>query len=248
MYTMVNPLHNGYLWHKLPVQFWHFQVFILFLCSIVYATLDGVLVWPRITSSRWPSDDRTFALLYCFFGQYISLIEATVEECNNPCTKNRNTRPRLNVSPTLPYSRNWILVSSSTKIAPPYFSFRRFVMVINLLTKLPANKNFRLIYTNDWNIIAWKLMYLHSRYRFTNVLIYSTWTKVNVLPYTCLYLSFEIQSSIVITRSIVIRYYRNWGRILIWCWIHKRPNGRAFVNICEKIDRVITAPLWNWIR
>ena len=53
----------------------------------------------------------------------------------------------------------------------------------------------------------------------------------------------------------IVRYYinnyRNWGRISIRCWIHKRhpiprPDGRAkgvsFVNICEKIDRVITAP------
>ena len=55
--------------------------------------------------------------------------------------------------------------------------------------------------------------------------------------------------SAVITRSNILRYftnnYRNWDRISIRCWIHKRhpiprPNERAmeclFVNICEKIE------------
>ena len=60
-----------------------------------------------------------------------------------------------------------------------------------------------------------------------------------------------MQSSAVITRSSIIRYYmnnyRNWGKISIRCWIHKiypipRPNGWAFMNICQKIDRVITVP------
>ena len=46
----------------------------------------------------------------------------------------------------------------------------------------------------------------------------------------------EIQSRTVITRSSIVRYYinnyRNWGRISIRCWIHKRhpiprPNGQA---------------------
>ena len=62
-----------------------------------------------------------------------------------------------------------------------------------------------------------------------------------------------IKSSAIITQSNIVRYCindsRNWGRISIRCWIHKRhlipcPNGRAmgvFVDICEKIDRVITA-------
>ena len=62
---------------------------------------------------------------------------------------------------------------------------------------------------------------------------------------------FAIQMTAVIRRSIIVRYYinnyRNWGRISIRCWIHKRhpmprPNGVSFVNICEKIDRVITVP------
>ena len=70
----------------------------------------------------------------------------------------------------------------------------------------------------------------------------------------------------------IVRYniinYRNWGRISIRCWIHKRqpiarPNGRAmgclFLDICEKSDRVLTEPHythrrtplplvygWNW--
>ena len=61
-----------------------------------------------------------------------------------------------------------------------------------------------------------------------------------------------IQWSVVITQSKIVRYYinnyRNWGRLSIKCWIYKRhpiprPNGRAmgwlFVNICEKIGRVI---------
>ena len=64
----------------------------------------------------------------------------------------------------------------------------------------------------------------------------------------------NIQSSAFITRSNFVRYfinkYRNWCRISIRCWIHKRhtiprPNGLAmgsFLNFCEKIDRVITAP------
>ena len=45
--------------------------------------------------------------------------------------------------------------------------------------------------------------------------------------------------------------FRNWGRISIRCWIHRRqpiscPNGRAVGRLllifCEKIDWVITAP------
>ena len=55
-------------------------------------------------------------------------------------------------------------------------------------------------------------------------------------------------------RFSILRYYvndyRNRGRISIRCWIHKRhpiprPYGQAmgvsFVNICEKIHRVIKA-------
>ena len=70
-----------------------------------------------------------------------------------------------------------------------------------------------------------------------------------------------IQWSAVITRSNIVRYmyyindYRNWGRISIKCWTHKRhaiprPHGRAmpvsFVNICEKIYRIITTPHCMW--
>ena len=62
-----------------------------------------------------------------------------------------------------------------------------------------------------------------------------------------------IQSSAVITRSSIVRYhinnFSNWVRTSIRCWIHKRQEqeqrasyGVSFVNICEKIDRVITAP------
>ena len=70
----------------------------------------------------------------------------------------------------------------------------------------------------------------------------------------CIY-QCQVQSSAVITRFNIVRYYinnyRNWGRILIRCWIHKRhfiprPNGLAmgclFVNICGKIDLIIRAP------
>ena len=57
-----------------------------------------------------------------------------------------------------------------------------------------------------------------------------------------------IQSSAVITRFNIVRYYiadyRNWSRISIRCWNHKRraSYGVYFVNICEKPNRVITAP------
>ena len=55
-----------------------------------------------------------------------------------------------------------------------------------------------------------------------------------------------------------VRNYRNWGRISMRCWIHKRhpiprPNGRAmgvsFVDICKNIDCVITALhcIMDWI-
>ena len=46
----------------------------------------------------------------------------------------------------------------------------------------------------------------------------------------------DTQSSAVITRSNIAKYYinnyRNWGRVSIRCWVHKRhpipsPNGRA---------------------
>ena len=54
------------------------------------------------------------------------------------------------------------------------------------------------------------------------------------------------QSSAVIARSSIIRYYinyySNWGRISIKCWIHKRypiprPNGRAMACL-----------LWMFVR
>ena len=68
--------------------------------------------------------------------------------------------------------------------------------------------------------------------------------------------AFHLQLSAVITCSNIVRYfmnnYRNWGRISIRCWIHKRhpiPHspwrasyGVSFVNICEKIDHVMMAP------
>ena len=52
-----------------------------------------------------------------------------------------------------------------------------------------------------------------------------------------------------------INNYRIWSRILIRCWTRrrhpiprpKRPSYRlSFVNICEKIDRAITAPYSIW--
>ena len=65
----------------------------------------------------------------------------------------------------------------------------------------------------------------------------------------------KVQSSAVITRSNIVRYYmnnyKNWGRISSRCWIYKRhpiprPNGRAmgcilWVYFVRKNDRVITA-------
>ena len=40
-----------------------------------------------------------------------------------------------------------------------------------------------------------------------------------------------IQSGAIIAQSNIVRYYinnyRNWGRISVRCWMHKRPNGRA---------------------
>ena len=60
----------------------------------------------------------------------------------------------------------------------------------------------------------------------------------------------SIQSSVVITRSNIVKYYihnyRTWSRISIRCWIHKRhpiprPNGRAMGCFCGY--------LWeNWPR
>ena len=59
-----------------------------------------------------------------------------------------------------------------------------------------------------------------------------------------------MQSSVAITRANIVRYYinnyRNWARISIRCWIHKRhpitrPNGRAMECLLEN--------LWeNWPR
>ena len=65
---------------------------------------------------------------------------------------------------------------------------------------------------------------------------------------------FKIQSSAIITRSSIVRYYiniySNWGRISIRCWKHKRHphNLPKRVNIWEKTDRVITAPqcIYQW--
>ena len=50
----------------------------------------------------------------------------------------------------------------------------------------------------------------------------------------------NIQSSAIIMRSNIVKYYRNCGRISIRCWIHKiypirRPNGRVMrflLRIC----------------
>ena len=68
-----------------------------------------------------------------------------------------------------------------------------------------------------------------------------------------------VQWSAVITWSNIVRYYninnnRNWGRISIRCWTHKRHpylvlTGElwsSFMNIREKIYRVITAPHCMW--
>ena len=54
-----------------------------------------------------------------------------------------------------------------------------------------------------------------------------------------------MQSSAVITRSCVVRgyikYYKNWGRISIRCWIHKRQPGELWSVFYEY--------LWeNWPR
>ena len=58
-----------------------------------------------------------------------------------------------------------------------------------------------------------------------------------------------IQLSAVIKRSNIARHYINDCKN--WCWIHKKNTpylaltgsyGISSVNICEKIDRVITAP------
>ena len=76
---------------------------------------------------------------------------------------------------------------------------------------------------------------------------------------------YEYTVDIVITRYNIVRYYmnnyKNWGRKSIRCWIHKKTSHTSpyrasyvvsFVNICEKIDRVITAPhcmyYLNWRR
>ena len=76
--------------------------------------------------------------------------------------------------------------------------------------------------------------------------------------YQFVYDNSKIESSAVITLSNIVRYcinnYRNRDRISISCWIHKihpipRPNGRygvSFVDFCQKIDRVITAPHCIW--
>ena len=61
-----------------------------------------------------------------------------------------------------------------------------------------------------------------------------------------------LQSSAVITRSTIVSYYisihKNWVRISISGFTKATPYlarrssyGMAFVNICERIDRVITA-------
>ena len=79
----------------------------------------------------------------------------------------------------------------------------------------------------------------------------------NKILYNDRWLTTEVQSSAVITRSNIVRYYinnyRNWDRISIRCWIHKRhpivrPNGRAMECLLwifvKEYDRVITAPHW----
>ena len=59
-----------------------------------------------------------------------------------------------------------------------------------------------------------------------------------------------IQSSAVITRSIIVRYcnnnYRNWGRISIRCWIHKDTQLPALTS---ELWGVFCEYLWeNWPR
>ena len=67
--------------------------------------------------------------------------------------------------------------------------------------------------------------------------------------YYCIIIS-DIQSSAVITRSNIVRYYmndyRNGGRISIRCWIHKRhpiprPNGWAIGCLLRIFVRKLTA-------
>ena len=68
----------------------------------------------------------------------------------------------------------------------------------------------------------------------------------------------QLQSSAIITRSNVIEYYindyRNWGRISIRCWIHKRlpiphPNGVfcGYIYLWENWQRYNSTVLYqNW--
>ena len=116
---------------------------------------------------------------------------------------------------------------------------------INLLKSKEAEINFLMLCTKYSTAVTKVNPVLHSQK--TPQHISPSWVIVGSLLW--------VQLSAVITRSNIVRYYinnyRNWGRISIRCWIHKsrpipRPNGRAmgvsFVNICEKIDRVITTP------
>ena len=61
----------------------------------------------------------------------------------------------------------------------------------------------------------------------------------------------KLQSSAVITRSNIVRYYindyRNWGRISTRCWIHKK--NTAYLTLTGELWGVFCKYLWeNWPR
>ena len=64
----------------------------------------------------------------------------------------------------------------------------------------------------------------------------------NTIDSQCKSLWYLLQSSAVITRSHIVRYhinnYRNWGRISIRCWIHKRhpiPHPNRWAMSCDYV-------------
>ena len=116
---------------------------------------------------------------------------------------------------------------------------------------------FYLLYHILSNLLLYKisfdvmLLILHDLLMYSLVMeIYAktVWHEFLVI-HSCIF--HNIQSSAVITWSNIVRYYtnnyRNWGRISITCWIHKRhptprPYGRAMGCYLWEKWPVIMAP------
>ena len=75
------------------------------------------------------------------------------------------------------------------------------------------------------------------------------WSSVFLCPETAIFCDIICSSPIPRYQvSSLGQNIRDWDRISVRGWIHKRYPSVSSVTICEESDRVITAPHYIWIR